>query len=129
MGGIDQNGNFLLSLSSATRTSDVWKWNPATGNWKQLTHSIYAGIDRSLFREPKLVRIKSFDGLEIPAFLYLPPDYKDGQPVPFIIDAHGGPEGQFQPDFIRNFQYLMLNGYGILAPNPRGSVRATAATI
>ena len=120
-GGCDQNGNFILSLSSATRTSDVWRWNPVSGEWKQLTHSIYAGIDRGLFREPKLVRIKSFDGLEIPAFMYLPPDYQQGQPVPFIIDAHGGPESQFQPGFIRNFQYMMLNGYGILAPNPRGS--------
>ena len=120
-GGCDQNGNFLLSLSSATRTGDVWRWNPETGNWGQLTHSIYAGIDREMFREPKLIRYKSFDGLEIPAFLYLPPDYVEGTPVPFVIDAHGGPEGQFQPGFIRNFQYLMLNGYGILAPNPRGS--------
>jgi dipeptidyl aminopeptidase/acylaminoacyl peptidase len=120
-GGCDQNGNFILSLSSATRAPDVWKWNPVTGNWGPLTHSIYAGIDRTMFNEPKLIRYKSFDGLEIPAFLYLPPNYKEGQPVPFIIDAHGGPEGQFQPDFIRNFQYLMLNGYGLLAPNPRGS--------
>ena len=74
-----------------------------------------------LFREPALVRIKSFDGLEIPCFLYLPPTYEEGKPVPFIVDAHGGPESQFTPGFIRNFQYLMLNGYGILAPNPRGS--------
>ncbi len=120
-GGCDRNGNFILSLNSATRTADVWTWNPASGHWAQLTQSIYAGIDRGLFREPKLIRYKSFDGLEIPAFLYLPPDYKEGTPVPFIVDAHGGPEGQFQPGFIRNFQYLMLNGYGILAPNPRGS--------
>ncbi|HEY3293888.1 MAG TPA: S9 family peptidase [bacterium] len=120
-GSFDQNGECLISFSSPTRAPDVWKWNPQTKDLKQLTHSIYAGIDRGLFREPKLVRFKSFDGLEIPAFLYLPPDYKEGQAVPFIIDAHGGPEGQFQPAFIRNFQYLMLNGYGILAPNPRGS--------
>ncbi|MDD5088998.1 MAG: prolyl oligopeptidase family serine peptidase, partial [bacterium] len=73
------------------------------------------------FREPKLIHYPTFDGLEIPAFLYLPPDYVEGQPVPFVIDAHGGPESQFQPDFIRNFQYLLLNGYGILAPNVRGS--------
>ncbi|MFZ5432265.1 MAG: S9 family peptidase [Calditrichota bacterium] len=120
-GGCDENGNFILSLSSPTRAPDVWIWNPQTGFWKQLTFSIYAGIDRAMFREPKLIRYKSFDGLEIPAFLYLPPDYVEGQPIPFVIDAHGGPESQFQPGFIRNFQYLMLNGYGILAPNPRGS--------
>jgi dipeptidyl aminopeptidase/acylaminoacyl peptidase len=120
-GGSDKYGNVLVSFSSPTRAPDVWKWNPNTGELKQLTFSIYAGIDRTMFRDPKLVRFKTFDGLEIPAFLYLPPDYEEGKPIPFIIDAHGGPESQFRPYFIRNFQYLMLNGYGILAPNPRGS--------
>lgn len=120
-GNFDENGNCLISFSGPTRAPDVWKWNPNTKVLKQLTFSIYAGIDRSMFNEPQLVRYQSFDGLEIPAFLYLPPNYEKGQPVPFIIDAHGGPESQFQPDFIRNFQFLMLNGYGILAPNVRGS--------
>lgn len=117
----DRDGACIMSFSGPTRAPDVWKWNPGTKALKQLTFSIYAGIDRGLFRDPQLIRYKSFDGQEIPAFLYLPPNYKKGQPVPFIVDAHGGPEGQFRPDFIRNFQYLMLNGYGILAPNPRGS--------
>jgi dipeptidyl aminopeptidase/acylaminoacyl peptidase len=79
-----------------------------------------AGIDPSLFVEPTLIKYKSFDGLEIPAFLYLPPDYQ-GKPIPFVIDVHGGPESQFRPGFVRNFQYLLLNGYGVFAPNIRGS--------
>ncbi len=120
-GGSDKHGNVLLSFYSPTRAPDVWKWNPKTSELKQLTFSIYAGIDREMFRDPKLIRYKTFDDLEIPAFLYLPPDYKEGQPIPFIIHAHGGPESQFRPYFIRNFQYMMLNGYGVLAPNPRGS--------
>ncbi|MEW6412418.1 MAG: S9 family peptidase [Candidatus Zixiibacteriota bacterium] len=118
---IDQHGDIILGFNGPTRAPDVWRWNPYTKDLKQLTFSTYAGIDRKLFREPKLVHYKSFDDLEIPAFLYLPPDYKEGEPVPFVIDAHGGPEGQFQPSFARNIQYLMLNGYGVLAPNPRGS--------
>jgi len=120
-GYFDEHGNCLISFSGPTRAPDVWKWNPYTKSLNQLTFAIYAGIDRNLFREPQLIRYKTFDGREIPAFLYLPPNYESGQPVPFIVDAHGGPEVQFQPDFIRNFQYLMLNGYGILAPNVRGS--------
>lgn len=120
-GQSDKHGNIILSFYSPTRAPDVWKWNPHTGELKQLTFSIYAGIDRTMFRDPKLIRYKTFDGLEVPAFLYLPPDYKEGQRIPFIIHAHGGPESQFRPYFIRNFQYLMLNGYGVLAPNPRGS--------
>ncbi len=118
--GADKNGNLLLSFSGPTQAPECWLWNPHTEKLKQLTFSIYAGIDRKIFTAPKLIKYKSFDGLEIPAFLYLPADY-DGKPIPFIVSAHGGPEGQFQPAFIRNFQYLMLNGFGIIAPNPRGS--------
>jgi len=120
-GYFDENGSCLLSFSGPTRTTEVWRWDPISKNLKQLTFAIYAGIDREIFTEPKLIQYKSFDGLEIPAFLYLPPNYKLGEPIPFVVDAHGGPESQFQPNFIRNFQYLLLNGYGVLAPNPRGS--------
>ena len=121
LGGSDKNGNVYFSFNGPTRAPDVWRWTPATKELKQLTFSIYAGIDREMFRDPQLIRFKSFDDLEIPAFLYLPPDYKEGTPIPFIVHAHGGPEGQYQPYFQRNIQYLMLNGYGILAVNPRGS--------
>lgn len=120
-GMFDRHGGCLISFNSPTRAPDVWKWNPANEKLEQLTFSIYAGIDREIFSEPKLVHYKSFDGLEIPAFLYLPPDYKEGQPVPFLVHAHGGPEGQFRPYFQRNIQYFLLNGFGILAPNVRGS--------
>lgn len=120
-GMMDRNGACLISFNSPTRAPDVWRWNPGTGQLDQLTYSIYAGIDRDLFSQPQLVHYTSFDGLEIPAFLYLPPDYKEGEPIPFIVNAHGGPEGQFRPYFQRNIQYFILNGYGLLAPNPRGS--------
>jgi dipeptidyl aminopeptidase/acylaminoacyl peptidase len=121
MGGSDKDGNVYFSFNGPTRAPDVWKWNPSTQELTQLTFSIYAGIDRDLFTEPRLIQYESFDGLEIPAFLYLPPDYVEGTPLPFIVNAHGGPEGQFQPYFQRNIQYLLLNGYGLFAPNPRGS--------
>ncbi|HEX7880077.1 MAG TPA: prolyl oligopeptidase family serine peptidase, partial [Candidatus Eisenbacteria bacterium] len=117
----DKDGACILSFSGPTRAPDVWKWNPRTKELKQLTYTIYAGIDRNLFKDPQLVRYPTFDGRMIPAFMYLPPNYKPGTPVPFVVDAHGGPESQFRPDFIRNFQYLMLIGYGVLAPNVRGS--------
>lgn len=120
-GKFDRNGACLLSFDGPTRTTDVWRWDPFAKKLEQLTFAIYAGIDREIFVEPKLIKYSSFDGLEIPAYLYLPPNYRDGEAIPFVVDAHGGPESQFQPNFVRNFQYLLLNGYGIIAPNPRGS--------
>lgn len=79
------------------------------------------GVDLSKFQLPELIKIKSFDGLEIPAFLYLPTGAKKGQPVPFVVNFHGGPEGQHRPGFDRASQYLVSRGYGVLMPNIRGS--------
>lgn len=79
------------------------------------------GIDLASMRLPELVKYKSFDGLEIPAFLYLPAGAQKGSPIPFVVNFHGGPEGQFRPSFSRTNQFLLARGYGILEPNVRGS--------
>jgi len=113
-------GTIAFAFGSPTKTIDIWIWDWNKTELRKATHSVMAGIDPSLFVEPTLIKYKSFDGLEIPAFLYLPPDYQ-GKPIPFVIDVHGGPESQFRPGFVRNFQYLLLNGYGVFAPNIRGS--------
>jgi len=67
------------------------------------------------------VHYSSFDGEKIPAFLYLPKDYREGRKIPFLIQYHGGPEGQYRPSFNRSFQYFVSRGFGVLAPNVRGS--------
>jgi len=112
----------VFGETTPVRVSEVYTWDWENKKLRQITYSSYAGIDPSLFVEPKLIKYKSFDGLEIPAFLWLPPGWekKKGE-IPFIIHFHGGPESQFRPYFQRHFNYLLLNGYGILAPNIRGS--------
>jgi dipeptidyl aminopeptidase/acylaminoacyl peptidase len=123
-------GRIAFVFNSPLRTADIWTYRAlGASSWgrrggpdrlRQRTFSTYAGIDPAWFTPPRLIRYESFDGTEIPAFLYLPPGPRSG-PIPFIIDVHGGPEGQFRPFFNRHFQYLLLHGYGILAPNVRGS--------
>jgi dipeptidyl aminopeptidase/acylaminoacyl peptidase len=121
-GGLEFSGEgtLVFTFTSSALPPDIWTYEIAARVLEQVTFSTFAGIDKNLFVEPKLVRYPSFDGLKIPAFLYTPPDW-DGGPIPFVIHAHGGPEGQFRPSFVRHFQYLILNGYGVLAPNIRGS--------
>ncbi len=77
------------------------------------------GIDVKNFVMPKLIKVKSFDNLEIPAFLYLPKNKKP--PFKAIVYFHGGPASQFRPYFIRSFQYFLKEGFLIVAPNVRGS--------
>jgi dipeptidyl aminopeptidase/acylaminoacyl peptidase len=64
------------------------------------------------------VRVPSFDGQKVPAFLYLPPG---PGPFPAVIDVHGGPTGQSHRDFSRMRQYLLSKGMAVLVPNVRGS--------
>ena len=68
----------------------------------------------------------SFDGLHIPARLYLPAEsLRYTGPRPLIYYIHGGPQSQERPDFawfsIPLIQFLTLNGFAVFVPNVRGS--------
>ena len=65
------------------------------------------------------VKIPSFDGREVPAFLYRPEG--NNATLPAVIDVHGGPTAQSRRDFNRMRQYLTSKGYAVLVPNVRGS--------
>jgi dipeptidyl aminopeptidase/acylaminoacyl peptidase len=72
--------------------------------------------------DPELHRFASFDGEEIPVFLFMP----DGEgPFPVVVTVHGGPEAQWLPFFSQGFgpltQFLVSRGYAVAAPNVRGS--------
>jgi dipeptidyl aminopeptidase/acylaminoacyl peptidase len=58
------------SFSSPTRNSDIWVYDIATRERKQITNSDRAGIDQRSFVEPQLIKYRTFDGLEIPAWYY-----------------------------------------------------------
>ena len=72
--------------------------------------------------DPELHRFMSFDGEEIPVFLFRPEG--DG-PFPVVLVVHGGPESQWRPFFSVGFgpfiQFLVSRGYAVAAPNVRGS--------
>lgn len=101
-------------------TMDVWLWDLGERILWRATRSATGGIPREDFVAPRLVRFPTFDGRQIPAFLYLP---RGGEPrgLPVIINVHGGPEGQARPAFMDTLQYYVGQGYGVLATNVRGS--------
>lgn len=68
-----------FSFSSATRNGDVWVYDLTSKKLTQVTKSDAAGIDAKTFVEPKLIRYKTFDGLEIPAWFYLPLSEKESR--------------------------------------------------
>jgi len=75
----------------------------------------FSGID------VKLVHYPSYDGTDVPAFLYVPQTaQKDGQ-NPAVIVYHGGPPAQSRPYFQRNIAFALSRGLVMMFPNVRGS--------
>jgi len=115
-----QDGTKLaIAFVTASDAVDLWIWDMPSGVVTQATQSSLGGIPRETFVSPTLVRYPTFDGRSIPAFLYLP--HGEQRDLPIVINVHGGPEGQSRPIFNAVTQYLVAHGYGVLAPNVRGS--------
>jgi len=115
------DGNFMaFSIGNSCRTRDVWVLDTSSKKCTQLTNSPQ-GVPSHVMVEPELIRYKSFDGLNIPAFIYRPRDVNNKKKFPAIINIHGGPEGQYQPGYASITQYFVNNGFAVIAPNVRGS--------
>lgn len=113
--------NLAFSMATATTTSDVWSYNVSDGGLTRWTTSELGGLDPRALSEPELVRVTSFDGLSVPAFLYRPAHPRPGK-LPVIISIHGGPEAQARPTFsAQNQFYANELGAAVLVPNVRGS--------
>jgi dipeptidyl aminopeptidase/acylaminoacyl peptidase len=123
-----------FSFTRATRTADVYLWDltqPEPGKAVQaITRSSHGGLPAASFVAPALIHFPTFDQASedggepeprrIPAWFFKPPGDSDA-PLPVVVMVHGGPESQFRPGFHFLIQYLLHHGYGVLAPNVRGS--------
>ena len=62
--------------------------------------------------------IVEHDGVDLDAWVVLPPG---DDPVPLLLNIHGGPATQFGFGFFDEFQIYAGAGFGVVACNPRGS--------
>lgn len=111
---------FAFTLDAENDNPDIWVWDLNEQALWRATRSARGGLPPDIFIAPSLIRYPTFDGREIPAFFYAPPGVEPRN-LPVILYVHGGPESQFRPAFNPILQYLVNHGYGVLAPNVRGS--------
>jgi len=118
----DNSRDLAFNMISARSSTDVYSLDLKTGKVERWTESETGGLNPSTFVEPQLVKLKSFDGTPISAFVYRPDPQKFPGKRPVILSIHGGPESQSRPGFqARNNYYLNELGVGIVYPNVRGS--------
>ena len=110
-----------FGIDSARSMTDVYSIDFTSNSVSRWTYSETGGIDMSSFSEPELIHWPSFDRRDISGFLYRPPSRFTGK-RPVLISIHGGPEDQWTPYPLSNWNYVLdPMGVALLFPNIRGS--------
>ncbi len=91
------------------------------GDARQLTKNLNPKINPQDLVDGRVVRFKSYDGVEIPGILYQPIGASPSAKVPALVWVHGGPGGQSRIGYSGLIQFLANHGYAIYAINNRGS--------
>jgi dipeptidyl aminopeptidase/acylaminoacyl peptidase len=117
------DGSCLLYYhNGANAPTDLWVYDIATKQSQQITHSLVGGLRSADMVQPYLVHYPSRDGkFTISAFAYVPDNIQRDGKFPAIVYIHGGPAAQSMDSFNRFIQYIVNQGYLVIAPNYRGS--------
>ncbi|HSB02627.1 MAG TPA: S9 family peptidase [Anaerolineales bacterium] len=113
-----REGSFITyEYESPLLPPDLYRIDLPGKQVTQLTFSNPPAMQKNKMVVPEIVSYKSYDGLEIPAFLYRP-EKPNGAA---ILYPHGGPKDQYTFFWDDLAQYFTAKGYAYLAPNYRGS--------
>jgi len=124
-----RDGNRMLFFHAGpTAPGDLWVYTPGDAKTnqpakvRQITQSLVGGVRAENMVEPFLVHYPSKDGKwQISAFVYVPYNLPRNAEHPAIVYVHGGPTSQTTNGFNRFIQYVVNQGYLVIAPNYRGS--------
>jgi dipeptidyl aminopeptidase/acylaminoacyl peptidase len=112
-------------------SADFWVVEATGTNPARLSDSMPADMNRAAFVEPELVNYPGPDGQPVPAWLFVPKNLDRSRKHPAIVWIHGDGTNQNYDGWHvqRNYavyysfhQYLLQQGYVVLAPDYRGSI-------
>jgi dipeptidyl aminopeptidase/acylaminoacyl peptidase len=112
-------------------SADLYVVDVATRKTVRLSDSMPASIDRSQLVAPEMVRYAGPDGQEVPAWLFVPKGLDRSKKHPAVVWIHGDGVNQNYDGWHvqRNYavyysfhQYLLQQGYVVIAPDYRGSI-------
>lgn len=126
LGSLDQyrvapDGNRLYAVAAlGIEPQGIWEYTVTNRVLRQLVDGVKSPFVATQLVPPKEYRVKSFDGLEIPCFLFEPvPRPRPGEKRPLVIYLPP-PSMQFQRVFQAESQLFANLGFYFLAVNFRG---------
>jgi dipeptidyl aminopeptidase/acylaminoacyl peptidase len=117
--------------TDARSSADLFTEPAGGGQASRLTDSLPAAIGRGELTEPELVWYDAKDGEKVPAYLFVPKALDRSKKHPAIVWIHGDGHNQNYDGWHveRNYavyysfhQYLLQQGYVVIAPDYRGSI-------
>ncbi len=116
----DDLHRFIVQLQTKTAGVMYVLVDTTTGKVSGLG-PLYKGV--TAIAEVRPVEYPAADGLQIPAYLTLPPG-REAKGLPLVVLVHGGPEARDDGDYDWWPQALAMQGYAVLQPNFRGSTES-----
>jgi dipeptidyl aminopeptidase/acylaminoacyl peptidase len=118
--------------TDAHNSADLWVIDAKAGAKPlRLSDSMPASMDRSAFVEPEEIHYAGPDGQQVPGWLFVPKGLDRTKKHPAIVWIHGDGVNQNYDGWHvqRNYavyysfhQYLLQQGYVVVAPDYRGSI-------
>ena len=116
---VSDNGSLAYGAGSIDRPADLFV--KTGGSARQLTHLNATWLQGKDIAPMRKLAVTAPDGKAIDAWLIEPPLHVAGQPIPMILEIHGGPNAEYGPGFSTDDQLYAGAGYAVLYTNPRGS--------
>lgn len=110
-----------LVVGTSVSPNNIYVFDMGDKEAKKLTETLNPEINPKNLVNAKVVRYQSYDGLQIPAIYYQPILASKENKVPALVWVHGGPGGQSRVGYFSLIQYMVNQGYAVLAVNNRGS--------
>ena len=118
--------------TDARNSADLWVVDAkADAKPLRVSDSMPASMDKSAFVEPEQIHYAGPDGQQVPAWLFVPKNLDRTKKHPAIVWIHGDGVNQNYDGWHvqRNYavyysmhQYLLQQGYVVIAPDYRGSI-------
>jgi dipeptidyl aminopeptidase/acylaminoacyl peptidase len=120
------DSRWIVAVNDPVHVMTTYLYERAAGKVTKLFDS-RPDLTGAPLQPMKPVEIRSRDGLTLVSYLTLPPGTdphatgRPGEPVPLLLDVHGGPWARDSYGFNAEHQWLANRGYAVLSVNYRGS--------
>jgi dipeptidyl aminopeptidase/acylaminoacyl peptidase len=116
----DVAGSAFVVVTEGPKNPPVLSLYTPGNHQVNIIENDYEGLGPDNLGDVKVYNYKARDGLDIHAYLTLPPG-RTAQNLPLVVFPHGGPEERDSLEFSWWAQFMATRGYAVFQPNFRGS--------